>query len=43
MFEYKEPRYIDVSCFLAGGINNTKDWQREVIDELKRLDVGRSK
>ena len=36
MFD-KEPKVENPNrCFLAGGINNVRDWQREVIDALKR-------
>lgn len=27
----------DITCFLAGGINKCPNWQKEVIEELKKL------
>lgn len=35
MYEKKEN---DILCFLAGGITNCKEWQSDVINEIKRLD-----
>lgn len=32
------PQPNDVLCFLAGGITNCKEWQREVIFTLKRIE-----
>ena len=33
--EYPTLDYMDVTCFLAGGITNCIDWQNEVINQLK--------
>ena len=31
---------IYTSCFLAGGITNCKDWQKEVIESLKEVNIS---
>ena len=33
--KYYEPYDQDISVFLAGGITNCKDWQKEVINQIK--------
>lgn len=39
---FSEVNPEECSCFLAGGINNVKDWQKDVIKELKKLDSEHS-
>ena len=34
--EKYEPKPNDVTCFLAGGITNCPDWQKAVIEKLRR-------
>lgn len=39
--EYTRQFDDEIFCFLAGGISNCPDWQKEVINQLKEYDLKR--